>query len=101
MMIINIAINIARIANAVHCNSKLSGNKDCHEFRFSIVRIVTNVSNVTSGGLGGWGGARSCLLITLIKCLKGHKSLGSLILGCQKPFLGNSSLWNFLPLKNP
>ena len=37
--------NIARIANAVHCYSWLSGNKDCHEFRFS---IVISVSNVTS-----------------------------------------------------
>merc|ERR1711989_268880 len=41
-------INIARIANAVQCHSLLSGSKDCHEFRFSIVRIVIIVSNVTS-----------------------------------------------------
>ena len=27
--------NIARIANAFHCHSWLSGNEDCHEFRFS------------------------------------------------------------------
>ena len=40
--------NIARIKNAVHCHSWLSGNKDCHEFRFSIVRIVISVSIVTS-----------------------------------------------------
>ena len=40
--------NIARIANAVHCHSWLSGNKNCHEFRFSIVRIVISVSIVTS-----------------------------------------------------
>ena len=40
--------NIARIANAVQCHNQLSGNKDCHEFRFSIVRIVISVSNVTS-----------------------------------------------------
>ena len=40
--------NIARIANAVHCHSWLSGNKDCHEFRFSIVRIVISVSIFTS-----------------------------------------------------
>ena len=26
----------------------MSGNKDCHEFRFLIVRIVISVSNVTS-----------------------------------------------------
>ena len=32
----------------VHCHSLLSGNKNCHEFRFSIVRIVISVSNVTS-----------------------------------------------------
>ena len=41
-------INIARIANAVQCHSSLSGNKDCHEFRFSIVKIVISVSNVSS-----------------------------------------------------
>ena len=35
-------------ANAVQCHSLLSGNKDCYEFRFSIVRIVISVSNVTS-----------------------------------------------------
>ena len=40
--------NIARIANAVHCHSCLSGNKDCHDFRFIIVRIVISVSNATS-----------------------------------------------------
>ena len=40
--------NIARIANAVHCHNLLSDNNDCHEFRFSIVRIVISVSNVTS-----------------------------------------------------
>ena len=41
-------INIARIANAVQCHNYLSNNKDCHKFRFSIVRIVVSVSNVTS-----------------------------------------------------
>ena len=41
-------LNIARIANAVQCHSWLSGNKDCHEFRFSILRIVISVSIVTS-----------------------------------------------------
>ena len=40
--------NIARIANAVQCHSWLSGDKDCHEFRFSIVRIVISVSIVIS-----------------------------------------------------
>ena len=40
--------NIARIANAVQCHNWLSGNNDCHEFWFSIVRIVIGVSNVTS-----------------------------------------------------
>ena len=40
--------NIARIANAVQCHSCLSGNKDCHEIRFSIVRIVISISIVTS-----------------------------------------------------
>ena len=40
--------NIERIANAVQCHSWLSGNKDGHEFRLSIVRTVISVSNVTS-----------------------------------------------------
>ena len=40
--------NIARIANAVHCHSQLSGNKGCQEFGFSIVGIANSVSNVTS-----------------------------------------------------
>ena len=44
----NIVKNIARIANAVQCHSKLSGNKYCHEFNFSIVRNVISVSNVIS-----------------------------------------------------
>ena len=85
-MALAIGLNIARIANSVHYHSYLSGNKDCHEFRFSIVRIVISVSNVISF----WDCfclclchcrchclflATSCSLITLIKCLKGHKSL--------------------------
>ena len=37
--------NIARIANAVQCHNLLSDYKDCHEFRFSIVRIVISVTN--------------------------------------------------------
>ena len=41
-------LNIARIANAVQCHSLLSGNKDCQEIKFSIVRNVISVSNVTS-----------------------------------------------------
>ena len=36
-------VNIARIANAVQCHNWLSDNKDCYEFRFSIVRIVISV----------------------------------------------------------
>ena len=40
--------NIARISNAVQCQSQSSGNKDCHESRFSIVRNVISDSNVTS-----------------------------------------------------
>ena len=43
-----IPLNIARIANAVQCQSLLSGNKDCNEFSFSIGRIVISVSNVSS-----------------------------------------------------
>ena len=46
--------NISRSANAVQCHNWLLGTKDCHEFRFSIVRTdrtvitVITVSNVTS-----------------------------------------------------
>ena len=36
----------ARIANVVTLNCQ--ENKNCHEFRFSIVRIVISVSKVTS-----------------------------------------------------
>ena len=39
---------IARIANAVQCHNLLSGNKDCHESRFSIVSFVISVSNIRS-----------------------------------------------------
>ena len=53
-------VNIARIVNAVQFHSLLSGNKDYHEFRFSIVRIVINVSKVTSlqdcSEIGRWVG---------------------------------------------
>ena len=40
--------SISRIANVVQCHSLLSvsGNKDCHGFRFSIFRIVISDSNV-------------------------------------------------------
>ena len=48
LKIVCYSVNIARIANAVQCHSWLSGNKDCHVFRFSIVRIVISVSIVTS-----------------------------------------------------
>ena len=37
---------IARIANAVQCHNLLSDYKDCHAFRFSIVRIVIGVTNL-------------------------------------------------------
>ena len=57
---------IARIANAVHCHSWLSGNKDCHEFRFSIVRIVISVSIVTS--------LQDCLVSQLWAHIAAHNS---------------------------
>jgi len=85
----------------VHCHSWLSGNKDCHEFRFSIVRIVINVSIVTSlqdclvsqiylykcisqnvfvklylSKCICQNVFFSCLSISLIKCLKGQKCQG-------------------------
>ena len=69
-ILLNFNKNIAGIANAVHCHSWLSGNKDCHEFRFSIVRIVINVSIVTS--------LQDCLVSQLWAHFAGHKSLGSL-----------------------
>ena len=31
--------NIERIANAVQCHNQLSGNKDCLEYRLSIVSV--------------------------------------------------------------
>ena len=34
--------NIARIANAVQCQSLLSGHHDCNVFMFSLVRNVNN-----------------------------------------------------------
>ena len=40
--------NIARIANAVQCHSWLSRNKKCHEFTFSIVRIVISAETIKS-----------------------------------------------------
>ena len=60
--------NIARFANAAQCHSWLSGISDCHKF--------------TSHGHalcdGHWSG---CVLVTLIKCFRGHKSLGLLFEG--------------------
>ena len=75
---------------------------DCHEFRQSDVRIVISVSKVTSlsrivgvvcskedpnrfqksSKFFPYFSVRSCLLITLIKCLKTHRSLGLLFV-CQ------------------
>ena len=40
--------NLPRIANAVQCHNWLSGDKDCHESRFSIVSSVISVSDVTN-----------------------------------------------------
>ena len=37
-----------QMLSSVTTHNWLSGHKDCHEFRFSIVRIVVSVSNVTS-----------------------------------------------------
>ena len=78
--------NIARIENAVHCcHSKLSaGSNDCHEFRFSTVRIVTSVTTVSNAfplQLSFWVGL--CLLITLIKCLKSKKVSRIVLLWCS------------------
>ena len=68
--------------NAVQCHSLLSGHYDCNVLMFAIVRNVYNFA--TSLGLSFEGVVfvlvRSCFLITLIKCLKGHMCLGSLCL---------------------
>ena len=56
---------MARIANAVQCHNLLSGNKDCHEFRFSIVKTVINVSNVPS--------LQDCLFKIVKNCLSCQK----------------------------
>ena len=86
--------NISRSANAVQCHNWLSGTKDCHEFRFSIVRTVRTVitvitvSNVTNLKIVKIAKIvlkiviKNCYQklskICLIKCLKSHKSPGSL-----------------------
>ena len=86
--------NISRSANAVQCHNWLLGTKDCHEFRFSIVRTdrtvitVITVSNVTSLKIVKIAKIvlkiviKNCYQklskICLIKCLKSHKSPGSL-----------------------
>ena len=74
--------DIARIVNAVQCYSLLSDNKVCHEFRFSIVRIVFSVSDVKSNLLVFvffFLLVKSCPLITLNKGLKDSKSHGLLL----------------------
>ena len=138
--------------NCECCPVSLLGNKDCHEFRFSIVRIVIRVYNVisslglslslylslylslslsfcSSGHVSSslWSDVpkvprvtlsgcspivtvivivivfvfvfvivivflfvRSCLLITLITCLKGHKSLRVLFCSVFQQWLGRS-----------
>merc|ERR1711954_136797 len=98
--------NIARIANAVpftlnsrvtmndeivvlncqKCNQCLTGHKSriIHSgcFLNVIVLIVFIVLTVPQKNPKNSNfSVRSCLLITLIKCLKGHKSLGSLLEG--------------------
>ena len=95
--------NIAKIANAVQCHSWLSGNKNCHEFRFSIVRIVISVSKFT----GLWDCLCHCLCHFLCICncilvgqvmsphhsdkyLKGHKSPGLLVEVVLKMYLSLS-----------
>ena len=137
----NLYQKIGSLNRVAKCHIFYTGNKDCHEFRFSIVRIVINVSNATSiwdclcycpchffvflfvfvivlllvmsrhhsdqmsqgsqvSRVSLWTCSlnvfvivivfvfvfvffliRLCILITLIKCLKGHKSLGSLFAG--------------------
>ena len=101
----------------------MSGHKDCHEFRFSIVRIVVSVSNVTSMllmSLAKWQNnsklsqifrychklpklsklleIRKVLLvrssITLIKCIKSHTYLGSTFIRLFSA--GGGGVWNKL-----
>ena len=70
------------------CVSLLVVRKDCHEFRFSTIRIIISVSNVSwivfvaaivLAFVIIFLAVRSCLLNTLIKCLKGNKFLGLLL----------------------
>ena len=81
-------LNIARIANAVHCHNLLSDYKDCHEFRFSIVRIVISVTNprivclyccCCLQNLNIFGNSGNLPKVWLIKCLKSHKSGRSVV----------------------
>ena len=78
--------NIARIVNAVRqCHSSLSGHNDCHEFRLSIVRIhqclkvtrivfeIVVVIVVVFVFVIVFLLLKSCLLIVMNKCLKGHE----------------------------
>ena len=108
--------NIARIANAVpftlysrvtmndeivvlncqKCNQCLTGHKSriiqsgC--FLNVIVLIVFIVLTVPQKNPKNSNfSVRSCLLITLIKCLKGHKSLGSFIQGVLSMSLSSLS----------
>ena len=75
--------NIARIANAVQCHSKLSGHNDCHEFWFSAVWNVNNITQAMPYLCHGlyiclsvclWSFIRLCPLITPIKCVKSQKT---------------------------
>ena len=44
----NLYQKIGSLNRVAKCHIFYTGNKDCHEFRFSIVRIVISVSNITS-----------------------------------------------------
>ena len=79
--------NIARIANAVHCHSWWSGNKDCHEFRFSIVRIVISVSIVTS--------LQDCLVSQLWAHIAAHNS--NAIHNCERTTVDSKKVDKLIP----
>ena len=83
-------LNIARITNDVPV-TLFQGSPRMLGFLFSTDRNETSASNITSLWVALWGCflnvivfvfvtvfllVRSCLLITLINCHKGHKSLG-------------------------
>ena len=72
-MLLNVTLNCqvkkTQVLNPQICKKRLKGNKSLNVFAFVFIFVIVFL-------LVG-----SCVLITLIKCRKGHKSLGSLFEG--------------------